>query len=94
MQVPRARSVTPVPDTLQAVDVVEKATTRPEAAVAESDSGTHLDMVLQLFCGMLKFHDGCLNHLSDLYGSIKRGKLMPKLETQETDLYLNPRRVR
>ena len=62
--------------------------------VAEGDSGAHLDMVLQLFCGMLKFHDGCLHHLSDLYGEIKRGKLQPKLETQETDLYLNPRRVR
>ncbi len=62
--------------------------------VEEAESGVHLDMVLQLFCGMLKFHDGCLAHLTDLYGGIKRGKLQPKLETQETDLYLNPRRVR
>ncbi len=62
--------------------------------VEEGESGTHLDMVLQLFCGMLKFHDGCLSHLSELYGNVKRGKLQPKLETQETDLYLNPRRTR
>jgi len=62
--------------------------------IEEDESGKHLDMVIQLFCGMLKFHDGCLSHLTDLYGEIKRGKMQPKLETQETDLYLNPRRVR
>ena len=62
--------------------------------IEEGESGQHLDMVIQLFCGMLKFHDACLNHLTDLYGNMKRGKLQPKLETQETDLYLNPRRVR
>jgi hypothetical protein len=62
--------------------------------IEENASGQHLDMVIQLFCGMLKFHDGCLHHLSDLYGDVKNGKLAPKLQTQETDLYLNPRRVR
>jgi hypothetical protein len=62
--------------------------------IEDGESDTRLDMVLQLFCGMLKFHDGCRNHLTDLYGEIKRGKMQPKLETQETDLYMNPRRTR
>ncbi len=62
--------------------------------IEDGESGNHLDMVIQLFCGMLKFHDGCLSHLTDLHGSITKGKLQPKLETQETDLYMNPRRVR
>jgi hypothetical protein len=57
-------------------------------------AGANLDMVLQLFCGMLKFHQEILNHLTDLHSDVKRGKLLPKLETQETDLYMNPRRVR
>ena len=62
--------------------------------VDQAEGGQHLDMVLQLFCGMLKFHDACLHHLTDLHKEIKGGKLSPKLETQETDLYMNPRRVR
>ncbi len=53
-----------------------------------------LDMVIQLFCGMLKFNDNCQQHLADLIGNVHSGKFHPKLETQETDLYLNPRRVR
>jgi hypothetical protein len=57
-------------------------------------AGAHLEMVLQLFCGMLKFHQEILTHLTDLHSDVKRGKLLPKLETQETDLYMNPRRVR
>ena len=32
--------------------------------------------------------------LEDLIGELHKGKLVPKLETQETDMYLNPRRVR
>jgi hypothetical protein len=56
--------------------------------------GPHLEMVLQLFCGMLKFHDDILHHLEDLHRDVKRGKVIPKLETHETDLYMNPRRVR
>lgn len=53
-----------------------------------------LDMVLQLFCGMLKFNDECQRHIQDLLSDIQRDKFQPRLETQETDLYLNPRRVR
>ena len=53
-----------------------------------------LDMVLQLFCGMLRFNDECRHHIEDVLSDIHRGKFQPRLETQESDLYLNPRRVR
>jgi len=53
-----------------------------------------LDTVLQLFCGMLKFNEDCRHHLEDLVGNMHDGKLIPKLEHQETELYMNPRRVR
>lgn len=62
--------------------------------IEAAEADTRLDMVLQLFCGMLKFHDACLTHLQDLNKDMRSGKMLPKLETQETDLYLNPRRVR
>ena len=53
-----------------------------------------LDMVLQLFCAMLKFNDQVRNHMENLLSAMQRKKFEPKLETQETDLYMNPRRVR
>ena len=62
--------------------------------VAEEHADPRLDMVLQLFCAMLKFNDDCQYHLSDLVSDLHDGKFEPHLETQETDLYLNPRRVR
>jgi len=62
--------------------------------IDEDQADPRLDMVLQLFCAMLKFNDACRHHLEDLISGLHRGKLVPKLETQETDMYLNPRRVR
>ncbi len=62
--------------------------------IDEEHADPRLDMVLQLFCAMLKFNDECRAHLEDLIGELHKGKLVPKLETQETDMYLNPRRVR
>jgi len=62
--------------------------------IEKEHADPRLDMVLQLFCAMLKFNDDCQAHLSDLMESVQSGKFQPKLETQETDLYLNPRRVR
>ena len=50
--------------------------------------------VLQLFCGMLKFNDDCRMHVKSLVGDMHRGKVDPSLETQEADMYLNPRRAR
>ena len=51
-------------------------------------------MVLKLFCGMLIFNKECRAHVRSLVRDIKRARLLPKLEKQEADLYMNPRRVR
>jgi len=50
--------------------------------------------VLKLFCGMLAFNRQCRRHIRRLSQEIEDGRLAPKLETQEHDLYMNPRRVR
>ena len=53
-----------------------------------------LMIVLKLFCGMLIFNDDCRRHMRSLAREIAAGKYTPKLEKQEADLYMNPRRVR
>lgn len=53
-----------------------------------------LMMVLQLFCGMLAFNRGVRKHMKALARDMASGRLQPKLEKQEADLYMNPRRVR
>jgi len=53
-----------------------------------------LVVVLQLFCGMLAFNRGARRHIKRLAQDVASGRLKPKLEKQETDLYMNPRRVR
>jgi len=50
--------------------------------------------VLKLFCGMLIFNSDCRRHMRRLARDTRRGTYEPKLEKQETDLYMNPRRVR
>jgi hypothetical protein len=51
-------------------------------------------IVLQLFCGMLIFNDEARRHMRTLAREVASGKYPPKLEKQEADLYMNPRRVR
>jgi len=53
-----------------------------------------LDAVLQLFCTMLRFNDDARRHILQLTRSIAKNKVTPKLGSQETDLYMNPRRTR
>lgn len=50
--------------------------------------------VLKLFAGMIVFNADCRRHMRRLYKDVRRGRLSPKLERQEADLYMNPRRVR
>lgn len=50
--------------------------------------------VLKLFSGMLIFNADCRRHLKSLTRDVLRGTLKPKLERQESDLYMNPRRIR
>lgn len=51
-------------------------------------------MALQLFCGLIAFNRGCRKHVKQLARDIANGRIKPKIEKQEADLYLNPRRVR
>jgi hypothetical protein len=51
-------------------------------------------MVLKLFCGMLIFNADARRHMRALYRDVGSGKYTPRLEKQEADLYMNPRRVR
>jgi hypothetical protein len=50
--------------------------------------------VLQLFSAMQVFNGDCRRHLRRLWKDVRRGKVEPKLERQEADLYMNPRRIR
>ena len=50
--------------------------------------------VLKMFVGMLVFNKGCRRHVKNLAHDVARGMVVPKLQRQETDLYMNPRRVR
>lgn len=53
-----------------------------------------LVMVMQLFCAQLAFKKSVRRHVRTLSRDVMSGKLIPKLEKQEADLYMNPRRVR
>ncbi|MEQ1647356.1 MAG: hypothetical protein ABL898_02120 [Hyphomicrobiaceae bacterium] len=62
--------------------------------VRDDHADPKLLMVLQMFSAMLVFNRGCRKHVKALAREIAAGTLKPKLERQETDLYMNPRRVR
>lgn len=53
-----------------------------------------LHVVLKMFCGMLMFNGQCRRHIKALSKAVRDGKATPKIERQEADLYMNPRRVR
>ena len=63
-------------------------------SVMTEHADQRLVMALQMFCGMLAFNRGCLKHMKALSREVMSGRLVPKLEKQEADLYMNPRRVR
>ena len=50
--------------------------------------------VMQLFSAMMVFNTDCRRHMKRLWKDVRRGKIEPKIERQEADLYMNPRRVR
>jgi hypothetical protein len=62
--------------------------------IAADKADKTLIMVLQLFCGMLCFRRPALKHARTVARAVRRGEYVPKLEKQEIDLYMNPRRVR
>ena len=60
--------------------------------------GDHADprvlMIMKLFAGMIVFNKGVRRHVKALAQDIEAGRLTPDLQRQESDLYMNPRRVR
>lgn len=64
------------------------------ARVREDAADPRLMMVLKLFCGMLPFNRSCRRHIKRLAAGVASGRVIPSLEKQEADLYMNPRRVR
>ena len=62
--------------------------------VKTEHADARLVMVMQLFCGMLAFNKGARRHVKKLAADVASGRIKPKLEKQEADLYMNPRRVR
>lgn len=62
--------------------------------VKSEHADPRLLIVLKLFCGMLIFNDQARRHMRALARDVASGKYTPKLEKQEADLYMNPRRVR
>ena len=62
--------------------------------VKSEHSDPRLLIVLKLFCGMLIFNDEARRHMRSLARAVAAGTYLPKLEKQEADLYMNPRRVR
>lgn len=63
-------------------------------AIKTEHADARLVMVMQMFCGILAFNRSARRHISRLATDVASGKLQPKLEKQEADLYMNPRRVR
>lgn len=59
-----------------------------------SEANAQLEAVLKLFCAMLRFNAKARGQVAKLYGDIERGRADPKLDSQEDDFYMNPRRVR
>jgi hypothetical protein len=62
--------------------------------VKDGYNSKRLTTVMKLFAGMIVFNGDCRRHMKRLYRDIRAGRLEPKLERQEADLYMNPRRVR
>ena len=62
--------------------------------VKKGHADARLLTVLKLFTATIVFNTDCRRHLKRLYKDVRRGRLTPKIERMEADLYMNPRRVR
>ncbi len=67
---------------------------RWKVRVKRERADPRLMMVLKLFCAMIIFNADARRHVKRIFKDVRAGKLIPKLEKQEADLYMNPRRVR
>ncbi len=62
--------------------------------VLKENADKRLLAVLKLFVGMLSFNKPCRRHVKRLAKDVVAGRTAPRVEKQEADLYMNPRRVR
>lgn len=62
--------------------------------LANHHANKRLLTVLKMFTGVIFFDNEIKWHMKSLYKSAKCGQLEQKLDRQENELYLNPRRVR
>jgi hypothetical protein len=65
-----------------------------ECSVHREHADPWLLTVLKLFTGMLVFNKSCRRHVARLARGLASGETDNRLQKQEADLYLNPRRVR
>jgi hypothetical protein len=65
---------------------------RWDVHIREDHENPRLNGVLQLFCGMLRFRSICERHVRDLARQVHHGDLVPEIDTQESELYDNPRK--
>ncbi len=62
--------------------------------VKQGHADKRLLTVMKLFAGMIIFNADSRRHMKRLYKDVRRGRITPKIERQEADLYMNPRRTR
>lgn len=62
--------------------------------ILKSEATPHLLTTLKMFTGMLIFNNRARRHIRQCAEAVRKGRYEPKLERQEVELYLNPRRVR
>lgn len=62
--------------------------------VCKDHADRKLLTVLKMFTGTIGFKSACRRHMYRLWADVRSGKLEPKIERQEAEYYLNPRRVR
>ncbi|MCF6199103.1 MAG: hypothetical protein L3J67_06830 [Hyphomicrobiaceae bacterium] len=65
-----------------------------QVRVDGAHASKELDIILQLFSAMLRFNDDARRHILQLTKAVAKDRIAPKLGSQETDLYMNPRRTR
>lgn len=67
---------------------------RWKCRVRSDHADKRLLAVVKMFPGFIIFSESCRRHVKHLAKEVKAGRLTPALDAQESDLYMNPRRVR
>lgn len=62
--------------------------------IRQDHADKRLLAVVKMFPGFIIFSDTCRRHVKQLARDVKAGRIVPKIDRQESDLYMNPRRVR